>query len=483
MPNFIEDRSRDTLFVQGSLESLLPETSIARTIWQVLGRLDFSRFEAKYTNDGGGRAAVEPRRLAAVWILAIVQGTTSSVRLAALCGKEVEFRWLLGDGSVQKSTLCDFRKNCMEELSQFSAQVLAAMARAGQLPGEALGTDGTVQRAAASCGASRTRKKLKRSLERLEKAVEEVLHQGEKEEKRHERLSRQANRLRKALEEMEALGLNEDDDRMTLTEPEAPLRKLKNGAFAPAHNVQATVDMSSGAIIHMDVVDGGNDGGQLGPQIKAAEAVLEEVAALVEDEVSSPGPVQAVAADSMYHDTRQIVELEGRGVETFVPNRHEGRRPPGVSDAYLPTAFTYDETADTMTCPEHHTLNRRKMNNDGTSVVYQARAQDCQACPHKSECCPKARGGRCVNRPVHAALLKQTAQRLKTERGKRYRQARSVAVEGVFARLKERFNWRRCRMWGEKGARAEALWRQITHNLMLLTGQWQPLVPRASLET
>lgn len=482
MPNFLKDRSWDTLFVRGSLESLLPETSIARVIWQALEELDFSRLEAKYKNDEGGRAALDPRRLAAVWILAIVQGATSSVRLAAWCGQELEFRWLLGDAPVQKSTLCDFRKNCLEELRQLSAQVLAAMARAGQLPGEALGTDGTVLRAAASCGASRTRKKLKQGLDRLEKAVEEVLQKGDEAE-RPKRLSQQAGRIRKALEEMEALGLNEDDDRLTITEPEAPVRKLKNGAFAPAHNIQATVDLSSGAIIHTDVVDRGNDGGQLGPQIRAAEAVLEEVAALLEDEASSPGPVQAVAADSMYHDTRQIVELEGRGVETFVPNRQEGRRPPGVSDAYLPAAFPYDETADTMTCPEGHPLNRRKMNNDGTSVVYQARAKDCQACPHRSECCPKARGGRCVNRPVHAALLKQTAQRLKTERGKRFRQARSVAVEGVFARLTERFHWRRCRMWGEKGARAEAIWRQIAHNLMLLTGQWQPLVPRAGLET
>ena len=46
----------------------------------------------------------------------------------------------------------------------------------------------------------------------------------------------------------------------------------------------------------------------------------------------------------------------------------------------------------------------------------------------------------------------------------------------AFARLVDLMNWRRCRAWGKAGAQAEGLWRQITHNLMLLTRRWKPLV-------
>lgn len=483
MPNFIEDRSEDTLFVNGSLESLLPETSMARVIWEALSGFDFSRFEARYANDEGGRPAVNPRGLTAVWLLALLRDIASSVKLAVCCAEDIEFRWLLGDAPVEKSTLCDFRRNHLDTLIELSTQVLAALSRSGLLPGEALGTDGSVVRAAASCGASQTRKDLKKKLKRLEKVVEKHLREPDEAPEVREGLIQRTNRVRKALDEMEALGLNADEDRMTITEPDAPMRKLKNGAFAPAHNIQLTSDLTGGAIIHTDVVDQGNDGGQLGPQIAAAEAVLEDVKASLEDEEACPGPVRAVAADSMYHDTRQIVELEGRGVETFVPNRQDSRRPPGVSDAFMPEAFTYDESTNTMCCPEGHPLKRRKLNNDKTAVTYQARTKDCRDCPHKFECCPKAKSGRCVNRPIYGALLNTTAQRLKTPRGKRYRQARSVGVEGAFARLMERLHWRRCRMWGAHGARAEAVWRQLAHNLMLLTGQWQPLVLKASLET
>lgn len=484
MPNFKQDHSADTLFIEGSLDSLLPEDSPARVVWGALEDLDFSRFEARYRNDAGGCAAVHPRRLAAVWILALLKGITSSVQVAKRCSQDIEFRWLLGGVQVQKSTLCAFRKSVLDELTQLAAQVLAAMARAGQLPGKALGTDGSVVQAAAACGASKSRKQLQRRLGKLEEAVGEALDAGDEEgaeESAIKRLTQAMERTRKALKEMDELGLRDDKDRITQTEPEAKMQKMKNGAFAPAHNVQTTVDLESGAIIVTEIIDQRNDGGQLQPQLEAAEAVFDAVAALLEDPQQGPGPVKAVAADSMYQDTRQIVDLEARDVDTFVPDRQADRRPPGVSEAYKAQAFTYDEGADTMHCPEGKVLNRRKLNNAKTATVYQAQAGDCASCPHKPECCPNSQSGRSVNRPIYGELLDALAQRLESERGKAFRQARSVVVEGAYARLKERFNWRRCRTWGADGARAEALWRAIAHNLMLLAGHWRPLVPQTKL--
>jgi hypothetical protein len=52
---------------------------------------------------------------------------------------------------------------------------------------------------------------------------------------------------------------------------------------------------------------------------------------------------------------------------------------------------------------------------------------------------------------------------------------RRTTAEGAFARIKERLHWRRCRCWGRAGAAAELLWRQLTHNLLILTGYWKPL--------
>ena len=66
MAKYLEDCSGDTLFVSGSLESLLPEHSVARTIWRALGEVDFRCFDVRYCNDASGRPAIDPRRRLAV---------------------------------------------------------------------------------------------------------------------------------------------------------------------------------------------------------------------------------------------------------------------------------------------------------------------------------------------------------------------------------------------------------------------------------
>jgi transposase len=277
--------------------------------------------------------------------------------------------------------------------------------------------------------------------------------------------------------EISALGLNADEQRMTISEPQASLKRLKTGSFAPAHNVQVVTDLSSGAIITTDIVQQNSDQGQLLPQVERARHELDRVEEMVSDGASEVGPVKAVTADAAYHDTRQVVELEGQSVAAFVPDdQKRRRRPPGVSEAFLGEAFVYDPQTDTMRCPHGHYLKRRKLNRGRTAITYEAVSAVCQACPSRQECCPHSHGGRSVNRPLYDEVLKVVADRVASEQGERHRKARSVVVEGVFGRLVGLLNWRRCRTWGKAGAQAEALWRQITHNLMLLIGHWKPLV-------
>jgi len=79
MARFVEDRSTDTLFVDGSLDSLLPANAMGRVVEAALAGLYFAAFDDRYANDAMGRPAVEPRRLAGVWIVALLHGFLSSV--------------------------------------------------------------------------------------------------------------------------------------------------------------------------------------------------------------------------------------------------------------------------------------------------------------------------------------------------------------------------------------------------------------------
>ena len=467
MARYIDDNRDTELFVAGSLETLLQQNAVARTIGAALARLDFAEFDAWYKNDEGGRPALNPRSLAAVWILALLRGVTSSVRLAELCGKDIEFRWLLGGSRVEKSTLCDFRKAHHKEISSLGSQVLVALGQSGLLPGENLGMDGTIVRAASSRHSVKTRKGLNKQRERVETLLHERLSEDAQD---NEALTRHQRFVAQALGLMDSLGLNGDEDRLTVTEPSAKLLRQKNGSYAPGYNIQAVPDLDSGVIIHAEVVDAGNDCGQLKPRLEKARTVLKEIGAGGD---SAP----SVAADGAYHDTLQLVELEKQGVDSYVPeDRNANRAAPGVAPEYYAQAFSYDEQNDTMTCPQGHCLKRRKLNEGNTAMVYQASTQTCQTCPAKPRCCPKSKSGRCVSRPLYKEAMETVAKRLETAKGRRMKRARWVVCEGVFARLNGLLHWGRCRMWGRAGVEAELAWRQFTHNLMLLCGIWKPMV-------
>ena len=478
MARYIEDRSMDTLFVDGSLDSLLPQTSVARTLWAGLTQLDFGGFDAAYRNDECGRPAIAPARLTAVWILALLRGVTSSVELARRCGEDIELRWLLGGAPVEKSTLCAFRTQHVDRLKELSTHLLASLARADLLPGEQVAVDGSVIRAASSCRASKSRKGLERRVKKLGEVIESKLLE-ESSEDSTDALRRQKARLEQALDEMTALGKTGDDERMTITEPEASKKKLKDGSFAPAHNVQVVTDMSSGAIIHTEVIEQGNDCAQLAPQLRNAQEELERVSEELDEPASSkPSSPTTICADSAYHDTHQLVDLAERDIAAVVPDKNRTRRPPGVTDAYLAEAFEYDAQRDALICPQGKALTPRKLNPNKTAMTYQAKPQDCQQCPFKSQCCPKAKQGRSVNRPLYPEVLAAVAERTSCPEGQRCMRSRTITAEGAFARIVHLLNWRRCRTWGKHGAQAEALWRQITHNLLLFTGHWQPIMPQ-----
>jgi hypothetical protein len=283
-------------------------------------------------------------------------------------------------------------------------------------------------------------------------------------------LERRKARLERALAHMDEMGLDGEKDRVTVTEPSARVQRQKDGSFAPGYNVQAVTDLDTGVIVTAQPIDAGNDAGQLEPQVSQAQAVLRDVR-------SQAPAVAAVAADGAYHDTMQLVSLEAQGVACHVPeDRNTQRTPPGVAEKFRAQAFAYDESSDTMTCPEGKTLGRRKLNNEKTAVVYQAPTGCCAACPHKSECCPKSQSGRSVNRPIYQETLDTVAARVSSEEGKQMKRARSVVCEGAFARLQGLLHWKRCRAWGWEGVEAEVAWRQLAHNLMIWTGQWKPLV-------
>lgn len=62
------------------LDNILPDNHLARLVWQALEIIDLSAFYArvKVKVEGGGRAAIDPQLMVALWLYATTQGVTSA---------------------------------------------------------------------------------------------------------------------------------------------------------------------------------------------------------------------------------------------------------------------------------------------------------------------------------------------------------------------------------------------------------------------
>lgn len=107
------------------IEQLIPADHAARNVWELLGRMDLSRFsgEIKSVNGHAGRNAWEPRLLIAMWIYAYSRGISSAREIERQCAYEPAFRWLTGLKTVNHRTLSDFRVEHGAALQDLFAQV------------------------------------------------------------------------------------------------------------------------------------------------------------------------------------------------------------------------------------------------------------------------------------------------------------------------------------------------------------------------
>jgi transposase len=84
------------------VEALIPPDHTARNVWELLGRMDLSRFagEIKSVRGHAGRNAWESRLLIAMWIYAYSRGISSAREIERQCAYEPAFRWLTGLNAV-----------------------------------------------------------------------------------------------------------------------------------------------------------------------------------------------------------------------------------------------------------------------------------------------------------------------------------------------------------------------------------------------
>jgi transposase len=364
-----EPNRKQLILHQTDVDGLIEPEHPARAIWQVLEKLDLSRFyEPIKAREGvAGRDATDPRVLLALWLYAISQGVNSAREIARLCEAHAAYRWICGGMSVNYHTLSDFRSAHQAALDELMSQLLASLMSRRLVTLHRVAQDGTRVRASAGAASFRRQPTLERCLKEARTHIAELKQaedypdpqRNSRQQAARERAAREyEQRCAQALEQFEQLSAHKaqaknhpqrrTETRISTTDPEARVMKLGDGGFAPAYNLQFATDTESRMIVGVGATNSGSDNRQLEPM---QEEIERRTKAL---------PAQHLA-DGGYMNFDSVERSAQRGIEVFSPPRenrtyHIDPLKPQPRDSAAITAY------------------RRRMASAEGQAIYQQRA-------------------------------------------------------------------------------------------------------------
>ena len=110
------------------VEKLIEEDHSARSLWELVGRLDLSLYHAIPSVEGhAGREHTDPQLLISVWLYAYSRGISSAREVARQCEFEPGFQWLCGLEAISHRTLSGFRFRNKAALDDLFVQVLGML--------------------------------------------------------------------------------------------------------------------------------------------------------------------------------------------------------------------------------------------------------------------------------------------------------------------------------------------------------------------
>jgi hypothetical protein len=251
----------------------------------------------------------------------------SARELARLCECHAAYQWLCGGVRVNYHTLSDFRVEHEEAMDALMTEVLALLMERKLVSVHRISQDGMRVRASAGQSSFRREERLKSLLEHAKtqvavlKTQREVPARGDRNARQtaaRERVARErldrVNQAIAALEQIKKVKARSRDNprdkprpaRASTTDSEARVRKMPDGGFRPAYNVQLATDTDSRAIVEVDVTNEGTDKTQSEPM---REQVQERTGDVVQEHLMDGGFVKL----------EQIERAEQAGVKVYAP--------------------------------------------------------------------------------------------------------------------------------------------------------------------
>jgi transposase len=410
-------------------------------------------------SDGGaGQPPYDPGDLLKLYLYGYLNQVRSSRRLEREARRNTEVIWLLRGLTPGYRTIANFRRDNAAGLRAANREFVVLARRLDLLGGELVAIDGAFFHGDASKASILTKKRLEERMAALDRSIAEyhaALTANDQAEEAAavaspspagadiaEKLA--ALRQRRAAAAVDLAKLADSGDgQLSRTDRDARLL-AKHGQIVAGYNVQIAVDDKHKLIVASEVVNDGNDTGQLHAMAAAAKQAL-GVAGLT------------AVADTGYYNSEALKACEDDAITAYVPppdrdQRLKGQGRFGIAD------FRYDAAADLYRCPgeaELRPMRGQKRQASGKLVVrYVSRRSVCRACPLRARCLAASGRRREIERWLHEAVIERHRARMRLA-GEAMMRRRKALAEHPFGTLKCRAGYRHFLVRGFAKVRGE----------------------------
>jgi transposase len=454
------------------VEDYVAEDNPVRAIEAYVYALDLKKlgFQHAGGGSGAGQPSYHPADLLKAYLYGYLNRIRSSRRLEQEAQRNLELMWLLKGLTPGYRTIANFRRDNWAALKAANREFVLLLRELNLLGGELVAIDGAFFHGDASKASIKTRKRLAEQLAGIDRDIEEygkALQANDATEESHssggedggsrtsgsvaDKLAALMARRAKVQADVDRL---KDSGETQLSTTDADARILsKRGQTVAGYNVQIAVDDKHKLIVASEVVNDGNDTGQLYAMAKAAKETL------------GAKTLQAVA-DTGYYNGAALKECEEGGIVPYVP---QPKRTGGLEEQgrFTHEAFSYDAEADVYRCPAGALL--KPMNGVKTSpggrveIRYVSLKSVCKACHLREQCLSQKSTMRTIYRWQHEAVIERHRARMK-DAGALMRK-RACLVEHPFGTLKCRAGYRHFLVRGFDNVRGEWSLMGLCYNL------------------
>ena len=430
---------QDRLFYEFNLEDRVPNNHLLRRIDAVLD-LNWLRDELSPFYSHTGRPSIDPELMIRMLLVGYCYSIRSERRLCQDVELNLAYRWFcrlgLEDAVPDHSTFSVNRHGRFRDsdiLRSVFENVVRRCMEAGLVSGEGFAVDASVIEADASRFA------------RIEGADIDWTDE--------QQAQRPVREYLQALESENApINPGRKPKAMSPTDPTAAWTSRGRNKVMFGYSLNYLIDMENAVIVDVEATPT-----RISKEVEATETMIERTS-----ETFGLNP-RCIAGDVAYGTGKMLGWLKEKRIEPHIPVWDKGKR----DDRTLSRSdFAFDQDADIYVCPHGKTLKTTGTIHDGKTLLYRSSKQDCDSCPLKPKCCPRA-PSRKIPRDINEAA-RDYARSLNGSEVYNHSARNRKKIERLFGEAKRNLAMTRLRLRGLSGAKDEFLLTATVQNLRRL---------------